>query len=97
MPIDARTRARSDTADHSTFARRVPTLEDHDDTRPHGLDPTLQIGQLALELRELLFELLAPHLAGCGLHPIYVVLLLLDFCHLTTLFLRGNGIVVASG
>ena len=32
-----------------------------------ALDPSLQTSKLDLELRELLLEFLAPHLAGCGL------------------------------
>src|SRR5262245_25854406 len=85
MPVDARTRAGGDPADHAALACRVPALEDHDDACPGGLDPSLQTGKLDLEFRELLLEFLALHFAGCGLRPSYVVLLLLVFCHLSTL------------
>src|SRR5215471_11842408 len=82
VPVDARARAGGDPADHAPLAGRVPALEDHDDACPRGLDPSLQTGKLDLELRELLLEFLALHLAGCDLHPSYVALLLLVFCHL---------------
>src|SRR5262249_11862786 len=85
VPVDARARAGSDPADHAALTCRVPALEDHNDACPRGLDPCLQTGKLDLELRKLLLEFLAFHLAGCGLRPSYVMLLLLVFCHLAIL------------
>src|SRR6516162_7626419 len=84
VPVDARTRAGGDPADHAALACRVPALEDHDDACRGSLDPSLQTGKLDLELRELLLEFLALHFAKCRLQPSYVALLLLIFCHLAT-------------
>ena len=66
-PADARVGPLGDPLDHPAFAGGVASLEDHDDLQPLGLDVLLHDHELALELAQLLVELLAGQLIGLGL------------------------------
>src|SRR4029434_8739213 len=82
VPVDARARAGGNSADHAALARRVAALENHDDTRTLGLNPSLPADEVHFELSQLLLEFLTTDLAGRVALLDCLVLLLLVLSHL---------------
>ena len=63
---DARTDALREGLDRAALAGPIAALEDDDDLCASRLDPALELHELAVQLRELLFVVLARELAGRG-------------------------------